>query len=140
VNAGLHRVNLVIVSHSALLATGVQEIACQMTGGGVQIQATGGLRDDDGHMLLGTDAAAIAEAIRNVWSPAGVLLLVDMGSSILSAEQALELLEASMRSRCQISNAPLVEGAIIAAVEAGLGRTLEEVNAAAEGACLMPKR
>ncbi|MGL4649898.1 MAG: PTS-dependent dihydroxyacetone kinase phosphotransferase subunit DhaM, partial [Caldilineaceae bacterium] len=69
-------VNLVIVSHSALVAEGVREIACQMAGDQVQIGATGGLRDAGGRHLLGTDAEAIAAVVRHVWSPRGVLLLV----------------------------------------------------------------
>jgi dihydroxyacetone kinase phosphotransfer subunit len=130
----------VIVSHSAALAEGVRELACQMAGDGVLIAAVGGLRDEQGSPLLGTDAAAIAGAVRRVWSPAGVLLLVDMGSAVLSAELAVEMLPREQRARCLISNAPLVEGAIVAAVEASVGGTLEEINSAAESACLLPKR
>jgi dihydroxyacetone kinase phosphotransfer subunit len=133
-------VSLVIVSHSALLAEGVREIACQMAGDAIRIAACGGLRTGDGSAALGTDAVPIAEAVRSLWSPDGVLLLVDMGSAVLSAEVALDMLEPDERSRCLISNAPLVEGAIVAAIEAGLGRSLEEVNSAAEGACTLPKR
>lgn len=136
----LGRVNLVIVSHSALLAEGVREVAAGVAGAGVQVVAAGGLRESDGSSVLGTDALTILAAIRSVWSPAGVLLLVDLGSSVLSTECALDLLEADQRSRCLISNAPLVEGAVVAAIEAGLGRSLEEVNSAAEGAALLPKR
>ena len=91
-NAVTPCVNLVIVSHSALLAEGVREIACQMAGDAVQIGAAGGLRDAEGHSLLGTDAGAIADVICRVWSPAGVLVLVDMGSAVLSTELAFDLL------------------------------------------------
>lgn len=133
-------VNLVIVSHSAQLAEGVREVACSVAGAGVQVAAVGGLRDDDGSSILGTDALAILAAIRSVWSAAGVLLLVDLGSSVLSAECAIDMLEPDQRSRCLISNAPLVEGALVAAIEAGMGRSLAEVNAAAEGAASLTKR
>jgi len=132
-------VNLVIVSHSALLADGVCEIARQMAGDGVAIAAVGGMIGEDGQRVLGTDPLRIAEAVRSLWTSAGVLLLVDMGSAVLSAEDALAMLPAAQRPCCRISNAPLVEGAIVAAVEAGLGHTLEQVNAAAEAAATFRK-
>ena len=132
-------VGLLIVSHSHRLAEGVAELAEQMAGGKVCIAAVGGLRDGDS-VVLGTDAVRIAEAVHTHWCDAGMLLLVDMGSAVLSAEQALELLPPELGSRCLISNAPLVEGAVVAALEASLGHTLLEVNAAAEAACTMRKR
>jgi dihydroxyacetone kinase DhaKLM complex PTS-EIIA-like component DhaM len=64
---------------------------------------------------------------------------VDLGSAVLSAELALEILPEEISARCLISNAPLVEGAVIAALEASLGHTLAEVNAAAEGVAHLPK-
>lgn len=125
-------IGLVFVSHSRLIADGLCQLADQMAGGGVKIAPAGGLTDDPN--ALGTDATLILEAVESVWSEDGVLLLVDMGSAVLSAEMALELLPDEKRSRCLISNAPLVEGAIVAALHAGMGDTLHEVNAAAEGA------
>lgn len=127
-------VNLVIVSHSRRLAEGVRELATQMANGGVQLAAVGGIVDDTGIDCLGTDATQIVEAILQVWSEDGILLLVDMGSAVLSAELALDLLTEEQRMRCQISNAPLVEGAIAATLEASLGHTLSRVNQAAEAA------
>lgn len=132
-------VGLLIVSHSHRLAEGVAEVAGQMAGDAVCVVAAGGLLDGDS-LVLGTDAVRIAEAIRAHWRDAGMLVLVDMGSAVLSAEQALELLPPELSSRCLISNAPLVEGAIVAALEASLGRTLGEVNAAAEAASTLRKR
>ena len=132
-------VNLVIVSHSRQLAQGAREIALQMAGSEVTIGAVGGLDEGDDY-VLGTDAVQIAAAVQENWCEEGVLLLVDMGSAVMSAEQALEFLPPEMAARCLISNAPLVEGAIVAALEAGMGRSLEEVNAAAETACVLPKR
>lgn len=128
-------VNLVIVSHCRRLADGVKELAEQMAGPEVEVAAVGGIAGEDGGgWLLGTDAAAIAEAVQSVWTLEGVLLLVDLGSAVLSAEQALELLPAEMQARCLISNAPLVEGAVIAALEASLHHPLDVVNQAAEAA------
>ena len=139
-------VNLVLVSHAQEIAMGTKLLAEQMAGDTIQIEAAGGVPDhrqaeptDDRPMVLGTDAAQIANAIERCWSNAGVLLLVDLGSAVLSAELALELLSDEMRERCLISNAPLVEGAVIAALEASLGHSLDEVNQAAEGIVTIPK-
>lgn len=137
-------VNLVIVSHSHMLAEGTREIALQMAGDHVRVEAVGGIRGEGGGWALGTDAAEIARAIASAAdtrssdagdsAAGGVLLLVDVGSALMSTEQALELVPAELRLRCRISNAPLVEGAIVAALEAGLGKSLDEVNLAAEEA------
>ncbi|MBI3957448.1 MAG: PTS-dependent dihydroxyacetone kinase phosphotransferase subunit DhaM [Chloroflexi bacterium] len=126
-------IGLVFVSHSRLIADGLCQLADQMASGAVKMASAGGLLDEERY-TLGTDTLRIVDAIERVWSEDGVLLLVDMGSAVLSAEMALELLPDEKRSRCTISNAPLVEGAIVAALHAGMGGTLAEVNAAAEEA------
>ncbi len=133
-------VNLVIVSHSHLVSEGTREIALQMAGESVRVAAVGGVQDTDGAWTLGTDPVEVVRAVKEVAGPSGVLLLVDIGSAVMSAEQALELLPDDVRVRCLISSAPLVEGAIVAALEAGLGRTLAQVDAAAELAGCTPKR
>jgi len=130
-------IGLVFVSHSRLIAEGLCQLADQMAGGGVKMAPAGGLSADPN--ALGTDATLILDAIHSVWSEDGVLLLADMGSAVLSAEMALELLPDEKRSRCLISNAPLVEGAIVAALHAGMGGTLHEVNQAAENALIARK-
>ena len=121
-------VGLVIVSHSAKLAEGVAELAAQMAGPEVRIGAAGGL-DEPG--ALGTDATRVLAAIENVWSDGGVLVLMDLGSAVLSAELALDLLDADRREGVLLTAAPLVEGAVAAAVTAGLGEPLARVAAAA---------
>ncbi len=123
---------IVIVSHSRCLAEGVREVADQMASGQVTIIPVGGVQDEEG-THLGTDPMAVLQAIQAAWTPDGVLILADLGSAILSAETALEFLPPEQRRRCRISNAPLVEGAIVAALEASLGGSLDAVNAAAEG-------
>ncbi|MEX1018308.1 MAG: dihydroxyacetone kinase phosphoryl donor subunit DhaM [Litorilinea sp.] len=129
---------LLLVSHSYQVAQGVRQLAAQMAPPELSILAVGGLPEGDGY-VLGCDAAAIAAALETVWTPAGVLILADLGSSILSAETALELVPPHMAETCWISNAPLVEGGIIAAVEAGLGHALADVNRAAEAAAHLIK-
>jgi phosphoenolpyruvate---glycerone phosphotransferase subunit DhaM len=118
-------VSLLIVSHSAQLAAGVKEFAEQVAGGKVRIADAGGAADGS----LGTSVDHIQERLRQVVSPDGTLVLVDLGSAVLSVEMAIEALGAD---QVQISDAPLVEGAYLAAIEASAeGATLEQVAEAA---------
>lgn len=128
-------ISIVIVSHSARLAQGIAELAAEMAGSDVRIALASGL--DMPGQPLGTDASLIARVIQEVDNPEGVLLLMDLGSAIISAEMALELLPKEMQTRVMLCPAPLVEGALAAAVQARLGSSLQEVYeealAAAEG-------
>ena len=130
-------IGLVLVSHSALIAEGLSEMVAQVAGGDVPVATAGGT--DDGR--LGTSAPRIAAAIRAVLDAGadGAVVLLDLGSAALSLELALEELESPERSRVRVSEAPLVEGAILAAVQASVGATLDEVAEAAAGAASMPK-
>ena len=132
--AGRRRVviGLVLVCHSAKLAEGVAELAAQMSPEGLRIAVAGGLDQPGG--ALGTDALRVVRAVDEAWSPDGVLILMDLGSAVLSAEMALDLLPRERRERVLLSAAPLVEGAVAAAVAAGLGDPLETVAAQARGA------
>ena len=132
-NAPAACVGLVVVSHSGRIAEGTAELAGQMAGPDVRIVAAGGM--DDGS--IGTDAARIAAAIEAADAGAGVVVLVDLGSAVLSTRTALELLGDPENVR--LSRGPIVEGAVIAAVQASTGSTLEEVLEAAEGAASLPK-
>lgn len=123
-------VGLVIVSHSAQLAAGVAELAGQMVQGKTPIVPAGGTVDD----ALGTSVEKIMAAIQSVDNPDGVLVLLDLGSAILSTEMALEMLDEEQRRRTSLTFAPLVEGAVVAALEASLGHSLAEVQQAAERA------
>ena len=127
-------VSMVLVSHSLQLAEGVRELAAQMTQGKVKIAVAGGTADG----RLGTDATAILSAIEGVRGPEGVLILVDLGSAVLSTQVAMEQLSNS-GGRVLLSNAPFVEGAVIAAVEASIDSDLDGVAAAALGARQMEK-
>src|SRR5437764_7086455 len=121
-------VGFVIVSHSTQLAAGVAELAGQMTQGKAPITPAGGAVDN----ILGTSADKILAAIQAVDGPDGALVLLDLGSAVLAAEMALELLDSEQQQRVLLSFAPLVEGAIAAAIEASLGHSLTEVKQAAE--------
>jgi multiphosphoryl transfer protein len=118
-------VGLVIVSHSAKLAAGVAELARAVAAPGVRIAATGGLSQPD--EALGTDAQQVLAAIEHAYSDDGVVVLMDLGSAVLSAEMAVDQLDSARRARVALCDAPLVEGAVAAAVQAGLGSTLQQV-------------
>ena len=122
------RVGIVIVSHSAQIARGTVDMVRQMVGDEVRVACSGG--DPDGG--LGTDVAAIREAIESVWSPMGVALLVDLGGAEINSEMAIEMLPEDRQGNVVICNAPIVEGAVMAATEASGGSSLDEVRATAE--------
>ena len=119
-------VGLLIVSHSAQIAAGVKELAEQMSSGHVSISAVGGTSDG----RLGTDPDGIRASFDAMAGPDGVLVLMDLGSAVLSAACALE----GVRYPVLFSGAPLVEGALLAAVEAAVGGDLQRTAAAADRA------
>ncbi len=125
-------VGLVIVSHSARLAEGVRELTQQMTQGRVPLAVAGGI--DDPENPIGTDAMKVMEAINAVYSDDGVVILMDLGSALLSAETALDFLPDEQRAHVFLSQAPLVEGAMAAAVQAMIGAPVAQVLAEAESA------
>src|SRR5881396_2266244 len=123
-------VGLVLVSHSSELAEGTALLAREMGGHDVAIATAGGVDSEGG---IGTDAMRVVAAVDAVWSEDGVLVVMDLGSAVLSAEMALDLLDPERRARVLLSDAPFVEGAVAAAVAAKLGRSLEEVEREARG-------
>jgi len=119
-------VNIVLVSHSKKLADGVAEMVKQMTASEtVKIITAAGIGEDN--QELGTNAMEIMEAIEAVYSDDGVLILMDLGSALLSTEMALDLLSDDMKANIKVCPAPFVEGAIVSAVQAGLGSDLTAV-------------
>ncbi|AFY75926.1 phosphotransferase system HPr (HPr) family protein [Pleurocapsa sp. PCC 7327] len=123
---------IVIVSHSRQLAEGVRELVTQMVRGKVKLATAAGI--DDPQNPLGTDAMQVREAIESVYSDDGVLVLMDLGSALMSAEMALEFLPNERRDKVYLCEAPLVEGALAAAVAAATGSNIERVIAEAREA------
>jgi len=121
-------VGLVIVSHSAKVAQGVVDIASEMAGDELKIVAAGGLADG----AIGTDAVRISEAILEADTGEGVVVLADLGSAILSTDMALELLDEELKKRVRIADAPIVEGAVGAAICASTGADIDEIVEEAE--------
>ena len=120
-------VGIVVISHSREIASGTVELAGQMAGPDVRIVAAGGTADGG----LGTDADRVREAIAHADQGDGVLVLGDLGSAILTARAVLADQEAG---HLRLADAPLVEGAVAAAVTASAGLALEDVESAANGA------
>ena len=124
-------VGLVLVSHSKRLATGVKELILETTGPDFPIAVAAGVGED--HEQLGTDAVHIAETLQPFLEGDGVVVLMDLGSAVLSAEMALEILEPTSGAstekikKIRLCPAPLVEGALAAAVQAKAGASLDEV-------------
>jgi len=120
-------VGIVLVSHSAELATGAAHLAGQISGGTVTIVAAGGTDDGD----LGTSAAKIERGLSEADGGAGVVVLPDLGSAVLTVKAVLE--DGGDRN-VLLADAPFVEGAVAATVTAAAGGDVKAVAAAAEEA------
>jgi phosphoenolpyruvate-protein phosphotransferase/dihydroxyacetone kinase phosphotransfer subunit len=134
ISGGQPAVGLVVVSHSRTLARSAVALAAEMLHGRpLRIEVAAGLDET----TFGTDAVAIMQAIERADGPAGVVVLMDLGSAVLSTELALDLLQdPSIRDRVTLSPAPLVEGLIVAAVAAAGGASRAEVAAEARDALM----
>lgn len=131
-------VNLVIVSHSAQLGQGVGELARQMlTGDGCKLAIAAGIDDPDNP--IGTDPIKVMEAIESVADTDHVLVMMDIGSALLSAETALDLLAPDIAGKVRLCAAPLVEGTLAATVSAAMGADIDKVMTDAQNA-LQAKR
>jgi PTS hybrid protein len=120
-------VGLVLVSHSTAIAEGLAELVAQVAGPDVPILAAGGASDGS----FGTDGGKVLDALRKAGTGAGAVVLMDLGSSVLSVRAALAELTDDENERIVVADAPLVEGAIAAGVTASTGATRDEVAAAA---------
>ena len=121
-------VGIILVSHSAELAAGAARLASQVSGGGVTIIAAGGTDDGD----LGTSAAKIRAGLRLADQGAGVVVLPDLGSAVLTVKAVLE--DRGDATAVLVADAPFVEGAVAATVTAAAGGDVKAVAAAAEEA------
>jgi dihydroxyacetone kinase phosphotransfer subunit len=124
-------VGIVIVSHSEKIAQGVVEL-CKQMASEVPMVAAGGLPGGE----IGTDFGRIYEAVESVMSDDGVAVLFDLGSALMTTEMVMEQFEPG---KIMLADAPIVEGAVIAAVSASMGLSLEQVVAEARTAAETPK-
>ena len=117
-------VSIVVVSHSPALAKAAVSLALAMTAGqSLRIEIAAGVEGD----VIGTDAILIAEAIKKVSNSEGVLVIMDLGSAIMSSEMALEFIDDKTLD-VRLSSGPFVEGLRAAAVRAVGGGSLDEVE------------
>ncbi len=121
-------VGIVIVSHSPDVAKGAADMVKQMVGDGVPLAWCGG--DPGGG--IGTSVENIMAAIDRAWSDRGVAILFDLGGAETNSQMAVEMLPPEKQAKIVICNAPVVEGAVIAATEAWGGSSLEDVKRTAE--------
>lgn len=132
-------VGIVVVSHSAQVADATVALVARLANlpaDGPLVIAAGGMEDGS----IGTDATRIADALAEADAGAGVVVLADLGSAVLSAFTAVEeLIEPDLAARVRISGGPIVEGTFVAAVQASTGDALDGVLAAADEAAAMDK-
>lgn len=121
-------VGIVIVSHSSDVAKGAADMVRQMVGDDVPLGFCGGNPAGG----LGTSVEMIMAAIEKAWSDDGVAILVDLGGAETNSEMAIEMLPAERQPKIAICNAPVVEGAVMAATEASGGGSLADVKRTAE--------
>ncbi len=124
-------VGVVLVSHSAAVAASVADLARALVGGGatVPVAAAGGTRSGE----LGTSAELITAAARSVDRGAGVAVLTDLGSAVLTVKALLAEGD-ELPDGTRLVDAPFVEGAVAAVVTASTGAGLAAVEAAASEA------
>jgi PTS hybrid protein len=120
-------VGIVVVSHSRDLATGLADLAAQVAGPEVRIEAAGGGPNGS----LGTEEQRVRDAIAHADSGDGVVVLCDLGSAVLTVRH---LLEGRSTNGVVLADAPLVEGAVAAAVMSSAGSDVHDVAKAAEEA------
>jgi dihydroxyacetone kinase phosphotransfer subunit len=120
-------VGIVLVSHSRELARGLADLTSQVAGTEVRVEPAGGGPGG----TLGTSGDSVRDAIERAESGQGVVVLADLGSSILTVRH---LLEGKANGHVRLVDAPFVEGAVAAAVMSAAGQSLEDVARAAEDA------
>lgn len=127
-------VGIVIVSHSENLAKSVVELTSMMAAD-AQIIPAGGVEDGG----FGTSYEKIYTAIDSVYSDDGVLVLMDMGSAVMTTEMVIEALEAEGKDRVSMVDCPLVEGAVVATIDAVAGMSFEDILVALAKVADTPK-
>ncbi|QVJ96552.1 PTS-dependent dihydroxyacetone kinase phosphotransferase subunit DhaM [Mycoplasma mycoides subsp. capri] len=117
-------VGIVVISHSNKIANGVVDLAKQMANE-VKIIPAGGTKDN----LIGTDIDLIIDAINKAWDPNdGVILLFDLGSALMNAQMAIEMLEPDKQNKIKIIDAALVEGTILAAIDSSMNKNIDQIQ------------
>lgn len=117
------KIGVVIVSHSEYIANGLKDLVNEMNDGTVPVIAAGGA--DGGR--IGTSAIRIQNAIESLEDCDHILIYADLGSSVLSAETAIDIVDEDLAEKVQIVDAPIVEGALAGVVQATISDDVNEV-------------
>ncbi|RCW51364.1 MULTISPECIES: dihydroxyacetone kinase phosphoryl donor subunit DhaM [unclassified Halanaerobium] len=128
-------VSILIVSHSREIADGTKKLAEQMKQKDVEIKAVGGTAEGE----IGTDPDAINTALEEINKEDGVIILADLGSAIMSVNMVMDWLDEDIKKRVVLADAPIVEGAVFAAVEAGLGNSISDILSSIESLDIIKK-
>ncbi|MFW6001465.1 MAG: dihydroxyacetone kinase phosphoryl donor subunit DhaM [Halanaerobium sp.] len=128
-------VSILIVSHSQEIAQGTKELAEQMKQGDIQIKAVGGTQEGD----IGTDPDAIEAAVNELDKSDGLIILADLGSAVMSVNMVLDWLDDEIKEKIVLADAPIVEGAVISAIESSMGNSLEDILTSIESAEIIKK-
>lgn len=128
-------VNIILVSHVKEIAEGTKRLAEQMNQNQVKITAIGGTTDGE----IGTSPDLIEEAVAEADKEAGTIILADLGSAVMSVNMVLEWLDEEVRDKVVLADAPFVEGAVVAAVEAGMGNKMEDILESIQAAEMIKK-
>ncbi|OUO29142.1 dihydroxyacetone kinase phosphoryl donor subunit DhaM [Eubacterium sp. An3] len=124
------KIGVVIVSHSEYIANGLKDLVNEMNDGSVPVIAAGGA--DGGR--IGTSAIRIQNAIESLEDCEHILIYADLGSSVLSAETAIDIVDEDLAEKVQIVDAPIVEGSLAGVVQATISDDVEEVIRVSEDA------
>lgn len=116
-------VGIVLISHSDKIVEGLREVVLQMAPT-IPIVTAGGTVDG----RIGTDMMKIVGAVNKVYSEDGVIILFDLGSAFMNAEMAIEFIDEKESEKVKILDVPLVEGAITAAVQSSIGKSISEIE------------
>lgn len=116
-------IGVVLVSHSKKITEGIKEMVMEMAGEESRVLSAGGT--DDGR--LGTSAPLIMDNINKCSDCDKILIFCDLGSSVLSSEMAIELLDEEMSKKCILVDGPIVEGALVASVQATVTNDVNEI-------------
>ena len=126
----MSKIGVVLVSHSELIALGLRDLVNEMNDGSVPVVAAGGAEGG----RIGTSAMKIQEAIESIADCDHILIYCDLGSSIMSAETAMELVDEDLAAKCRLVDAPIVEGALAGVVIASGSGKVEDATQATENA------
>ena len=124
------KIGVILVSHSELIANGLRDLVNEMNDGSVPVIAAGGAEGG----RIGTSAIKIEEAIESLEDCDHILIYADLGSSILSAETAIDLVDEELAEKIRLVDAPIVEGALAGVVQATISDDVEEVIRTSEAA------